>query len=222
MALFETIFDVLYLISVVTIGIIIICKAKGNKEHTLFGAMAVILGCGDAFHLVPRVMSLWTENGFVKNVAALGIGQLVTSITMTIFYIILYFVWRERYHIKGQNSLTYTILGLAALRIIFCLLPQNAWTSPDAPLSFGILRNIPFAIMGIIIIVLFYKQAKLNSDKSFKNMWLAIALSFAFYAPVVLFAQIFPPVGALMMPKTLAYVWIVLMGFNSLKEGNEK
>ena len=37
---------------------------------------------------------------------------------------------------------------------------QNNWLATDAPLSWGIYRNIPFALMGLIIIVLFYKSAK--------------------------------------------------------------
>ncbi|MEG1874262.1 MAG: hypothetical protein RR185_01730 [Angelakisella sp.] len=217
MATFETIFDAGYLCLVVSLGVYMLLHAKGSRQYSLFGAMAVILGGGDAFHLVPRMVSLWTENGFTVNITALGIGQLVTSITMTVFYLVLYFIWRQRYKITGQQGLTVTMLLLAAARVALCLFPQNAWTSPDAPLSWGIYRNIPFAAMGILVIVLFYQQAKKHNDKGFRFMWLAITLSFAFYAPVVLFAQVFPPVGALMMPKTVAYVWMVWMGFAELR-----
>ncbi|MFP4551784.1 MAG: hypothetical protein ACLFNT_13325 [Spirochaetales bacterium] len=44
-------------------------------------------------------------------------------------------------------------------------------------------------------------------------MWLAITLSFLFYVPVVLFASRYPLIGALMIPKTLACVWIVGNGY---------
>ena len=56
-AIGETIFDVVYLTTVITIGIIMILKSKGCKECLLFGIMAVTLGCGDAFHLVPRALA---------------------------------------------------------------------------------------------------------------------------------------------------------------------
>ena len=49
-------------------------------------------------------------------------------------------------------------------------------------------------------------------------MGLAIALSFGFYIPVVLFAEVFPVIGALMIPKTLAYVWVVVMGISLYKK----
>ena len=53
-------------------------------------------------------------------------------------------------------------------------------------------------------------------------MALAIILSFALYVPVVLWGNVFPVVGVLMIPKTLAYVWIVLMGYNELRLESKK
>ena len=53
-------------------------------------------------------------------------------------------------------------------------------------------------------------------------MWLAIVLSFGFYIPVVLFADAYPAVGALMLPKTCAYVWMVVMGYCALRRHNKK
>ena len=53
-AIVETLFDTVYLFSVITIGILMIRKSKGNRQFTMFGIMAVLLGSGDAFHLVPR------------------------------------------------------------------------------------------------------------------------------------------------------------------------
>ena len=57
-AIFETAFDVVYLVSVITIGILMVKKAKGEKQYLLFGLMAIVLGSGDAFHLVPRAVAL--------------------------------------------------------------------------------------------------------------------------------------------------------------------
>ncbi|MCR1950825.1 hypothetical protein NSA50_07085 [Clostridium sp. DSM 100503] len=214
-AIMETTFDVVYLITVVTLGIIMIMKNNGKKQYLLFGVMAVTLGVGDSFHLVPRAIALCTT-GLENYTFALGIGKFITSITMTIFYILLYYVWRLRYKIEGKNGMTLAIYLLSITRIILCLFPQNGWTSITAPLSWGIYRNIPFALLGMLIIILFYKSAKENNDRSFRFMWLTIVLSFAFYIPVVLFADTIPLVGMLMIPKTCAYVWTVLIGFNSM------
>ncbi len=210
-AIMESAFDGIYLVTVLVLGVLVLRRAKGRAQYVLFGAMAIVLGCGDAFHLVPRMLSLnMPERDFTS---ALGAGQLVTSITMTIFYVMLYHVWRLRYGIAGKTGLTALVYALAAARIALCLFPQNRWTHADAPYAWGIWRNIPFALLGIVIIVLFYRSAKRNQDRDFRFMWLAVALSFAFYIPVVLLADAYPLVGMLMIPKTCAYVWVVCMGY---------
>lgn len=216
-AIGETLFDVVYLVTVITLGVIMMIKGKEKKEYFLFGVMAVTLGCGDAFHLVPRALALCTT-GLESYTVWLGAGKWITSVTMTVFYIILYYVWRIRYQIKGANGITAAVFVLSAIRIALCFFPQNDWLSADAPLSWGIYRNIPFALLGILIIVLFYRSAKKNEDKEYRFMWLTIVLSFAFYIPVVLWADKYPLIGFLMMPKTCAYVWTVLIGYISMRK----
>lgn len=216
-AIVETVFDAVYLISVIAIGILMIVKSKGNREYRLFGIMAVVLGAGDSFHLVPRAVALCTT-GLENFTVPLGMGKFITSITMTIFYIILYYVWRIRYKVEGRKNITIAVYVLSLLRIILCLFPQNKWLSASAPISWGMYRNIPFALLGLLIIVLFYKSAKETSDTEFRYMWLTIVFSFGFYIPVVLWADAVPMIGMLMIPKTCAYVWTVLIGFQSMKK----
>ena len=222
-AVMETLFDTVYLISVITIGIVMIRRCKGERQFRLFGCMAVVLGAGDAFHLVPRALALCTT-GLEHYTAALGIGKLITSVTMTIFYVLLYYVWRLRYQVQGRKGLTAAVYGLAGLRILLCLLPQNQWLSAEAPLSWGIYRNIPFALLGLLVILLFYRSAKEQKDRAFRWMWLTIVLSFGFYIPVVLWADAVTMIGMLMIPKTCAYVWTVLIGYSAMKRecGQEK
>lgn len=218
-AIMETLFDVVYLTLVITIGLRMIRGSQGNGQFRLFGIMAVVLGAGDAFHLIPRAVALCTT-GLEHYTAALGMGKWITSITMTIFYVLLYYVWRQRYHIMGKCSLTAAVYVLAGLRILLCMMPQNQWLSADAPLSWGIYRNIPFALLGILVIVLFYRSAREQGDWAFGWMWLTIVLSFAFYIPVVLWADTIPMIGMLMIPKTCAYVWTVLIGYFAMKREN--
>lgn len=216
-SIMETLFDVVYLTTVTLLGITMIRKNKGNLQYLLFGIMAVTLGAGDAFHLVPRAYALCTT-GLQDFAVALGIGKLITSITMTLFYVLLYYVWRIRYKINGKNGLTVTMYVLAALRVALCLFPQNDWTSAEAPLSWAIYRNLPFAAMGLIVIVLFFTEARKHNDHAYRFMWLTIVLSFGFYLPVVLWADTISWVGMLMIPKTCAYVWTILIGFMAMKK----
>lgn len=216
-AIFETAFDITYLLTVLILGIIMIKRSDKQSVSRMFGIMVLVLGVGDAFHLIPRVYGFYST-GLEANTAALGIGKLITSITMTAFYIILYYIWRKRYEIKGKKFLSILICLLGIIRIVMLLLPQNRWITNNSVPLFGVYRNIPFVIMGGTIIFLFYKYARLNKDKTFKYMYLAILLSFAFYIPVVLFARMFPMVGMLMIPKTICYVWIAVMGYKTLSE----
>ena len=214
-AVMETAFDAVYLVTVLTMGILMIRGSRGRSQFRLFGIMAVVLGAGDAFHLVPRAVALCTT-GLADYTVVLGLGKWITSVTMTIFYVLLYYVWRQRYHVAGRRGLTAAVYALAGLRIVLCMLPQNRWLSADAPLSWGIYRNIPFALLGLVVIVLFYRGARDCGDRAFRWMWLTIVLSFGFYIPVVLWADAVPMIGMLMIPKTCAYVWTVLIGYRAM------
>ena len=216
-AIMETAFDAVYLVTVLTVGVRMIREHKAARQFHLFGWMAVVLGAGDAFHLVPRAWALCTT-GLENYTFALGLGKAITSVTMTVFYVLLYYVWRQRYHVQGQKPLTVAVYTLAALRVLLCLMPQNQWFSAQAPLSWGIYRNIPFALLGLLVILLFYRSARSSHDKAFRWMWLTIVLSFAFYIPVVLWADTIPLIGMLMIPKTCAYVWTVLIGYSAMKQ----
>lgn len=209
-AIAETAFDFFYLTGVLILGILMLVRSKKWDQYRLFGLMAVVLGAGDSFHLIPRCIALW-QNDMAGNAATLGIGKLITSITMTAFYVLLFYVWRIRYQIKEKHWLDVLAWSFALLRVIFCALPQNEWTSANAPLLWGILRNIPFAFLGIECIILFALEAK--KDKPFRFLALTIILSFGFYIPVVIWAESVSWVGSLMIPKTLAYVWTILIGF---------
>lgn len=218
-AIMETSFDTVYLITVITLGILMVRKSNGRTQYRLFGIMAIVLGLGDSFHLIPRAVALCTT-GLGNFTRALGIGKLITSVTMTVFYVLLYYVWRARYRITGQKGLTASVYILAVLRILLCLFPQNEWLSAAPPIRWGIYRNIPFALLGLLIIVLFFQKAKEQNDRAFRWMWLTIVLSFGFYIPVVLWAEAVPPIGMLMIPKTCAYVWTVLIGYRAMGQQN--
>ena len=126
---------------------------------------------------------------------------------MTLFYVLLYYVWRARYQVSGQNGTTAVVWALALARIALCLMPQNAWTSAAPPLSWGIYRNIPFTILGVLIVVLFYRSAREQQDRPFRHLWLAVVVSFACYIPVVLFADTVPaPAQVILEDKMISLI----------------
>ncbi|MGL5347533.1 MAG: hypothetical protein ACRDA3_09275, partial [Peptostreptococcaceae bacterium] len=135
-AIMEPIFHVVYLTTVITLGIIMVRKSKNNQYFKLFGIMSIVLGFGDSFHLIPRINALLTT-GLENHAASLGFGKLVTSVTMTIFYLILYKIWKMRFEVKDSKNLDITMYILAAIRIVLCFFPQNEWFVSNPPISWG-------------------------------------------------------------------------------------
>ncbi len=213
----ESVFDIVYLLFAVIAGIIILCLRR-DKIGKLMGSAVLILGCGDAFHLVPRVLNYFIDADFT---ASLGIGKLITSLTMTVFYLLMYFLWKNAYANNQNKRLDAAVYALFAIRVILCLMPQNGWITNESGTVWGIVRNVPFVVLGFIIVYLFYKSRK--EIRMFGGIWLLTALSFLFYIPVAAAAGLVPALGMLMLPKTVCYmilIWIFLK--YSLNEGDNK
>ena len=204
----EAIFDLLYLTAAFILGLTLLMYASGNSVRTLAGVMALVLAGGDAFHLVPRILVIRTgrEEQLQR---ALGTGKQVTSITMTLFYLLLWHIGVLVFSPKDISGWSYSVYALTTIRIFLCLLPQNKWQERYPPVIWGVLRNTPFFLQGALVAGLFFLQRSINPELS--HMWLAIALSFLFYLPVVLWANKNPRIGMLMLPKTCAYLWMLAM-----------
>ncbi len=212
---FESLFDIMYLLSVIIISLLIVQKGitKKHKATILFGIMGFLLGFGDSFHLIPRIVAHLTT-GLEDYQMALGIGKLITGITMTIFYYLIYIYYTLL--TKNKNKVIhFSIITLMFIRFIFLALPENEWLSNGNDLFYGILRNIPFSMIGIIIVVLFLQVGKQNEFKMFKQMGIWIIVSFVCYLIVILGSGFIPALGALMMPKTIAYLIIIYIGYKN-------
>lgn len=200
----ETIFDILYIISIISMSFYIMSSSK-KKEIEFMGYSLLILGFGDAFHLIPRIVSYKFDFNFVS---ILGIGKLITSITMTAFYVLLYYVYIYNFKKEKNKFITCFIWILMIARIVLCMFLENGWLSGETSLNWSIIRNIPFIILGLIIMIIFFKNRK--EDKYLKFIWLYIFLSFAFYIPVIILSSSVKMIGVLMIPKTLCYLLIAI------------
>ena len=84
----EAIFDAAYLLFDLVAAILFFTFSKGNVLFILYGILTLTLCGGDAFHLVPRIIrAVHGSNDKIKR--QLGIGLQVSSITMTVFYIMI-------------------------------------------------------------------------------------------------------------------------------------
>lgn len=217
----ESVFSICYLLFDLAAGIIFLFHGE-ERLFLLYGVMTLLLGFGDAFHLVPRVVKN-IKGESPKVVWWMDLGLAVTSVTMTVFYILLFYIWKiqnvglstqtiadavadQRLSSLG-SFLKGVIWSTALARIALCLMPQNHWfTGGNKNLSLS--RNIIFSILGASEIILF-----LISGGSYGiTMAVCILFSFLFYIPVTLFAKENPKIGMLMMPKTIMYVIMISLG----------
>ena len=213
--LMEAVFDICYLTFDLIAGIVFLTLAKGSALFVLYGILTLTLCGGDAFHLVPRVIRAF-KGSSEKIERQLGIGLQVSSITMTVFYILLLYIWKLTfYEMEAPAALEVVIWASAIARIVICLLPQNNWCSEEGNPKLSLLRNVVFAVTGIGVIIL-YALSGNTYGYHMTRMVAAILISFGCYLPVTLLSKKMPKVGLLMIPKTCAYVWIIVMGLQLL------
>lgn len=211
----ESVFCAGYLVFALVVGIIFLSARAGAYPAyaTTCGVMTLLLGAGDAFHLVPRILSnvrgeTDDADELRRRAFWLGLGNLVSSITMTIFYILLFDAMALEPHVggtvhPGHDLVRGLLLVLAAARVALCLMPQNRWFTREGNQTWGIIRNIPFVVMGVITVgylVAWYQEWVLA---------VLVLLSFACYLGVVLLAHKKPMMGMFMIPKTVCYIVLI-------------
>ena len=211
----EAIFDAGYLIFDLVAAILFFTYAKGNTLFILYGILTLTLCGGDAFHLVPRIIrAVRGTNDRIKK--QLGIGLQISSITMTVFYIILMYVWKFTFPEMIIPTIVEAVVWISAVvRIVICMFPQNNWCTDEGNMKLSIARNGVFAVTGIGVIILYIISGNANGY-GMTRMVAAIILSFGCYLPVTLFSKTKPKVGLLMIPKTCAYMWMIAMGLQLL------
>lgn len=213
--LMEAVFDTCYLLFDLIAGILFFAFSHGNPLFLLYGILTWTLCFGDAFHLVPRVLRAFKGSN-EKIERQLGIGLQISSITMTVFYILLLYIWKQTfYEMTAPVMLEILIWVSAAIRIVVCMLPQNNWCSEEGNRKLSVIRNAVFAVTGICVIVLYVMSGN-TYGYHMTRMAAAIVVSFGCYLPVTLLSKKMPKIGMLMIPKTCAYIWMIVMGLQLL------
>mgnify|MGYP000027432177 FL=1 len=151
----EAIFDAAYLIFDLVAAILFFTFSKGNILFVLYGILTLTLCGGDAFHLVPRIIRA-VRGSDEKIKRQLGIGLQVSSVTMTVFYIILMYVWKFTFPEMIIPTIVEAVVWISAVvRIVICMFPQNNWCTDEGNMKLSIIRNAVFAVTGIGVIILY-------------------------------------------------------------------
>ena len=220
---FELFVDILYLLFVAVLGGVMVKKSAGKKQYLLFGTMAIALSIGDTFLLIPKLIVLTDSTSQLWTVIA-DVGQQIALIAITLFYVLLYYVWRNRYKIREKKGITETVWTLAIFRMILSfflillyILPNEWINGVSLPRAWERYLSIPFLIMGLLIVILFNKSAKENDDRPFRWLWLMIGINLICYILIDMLVQSIPLMIVLMILLMGMYILLLMTGYHAME-----
>jgi hypothetical protein len=212
-------FNITYLVVVWSLVAVMFLRRAQVAEKDLPLARRVmaafaLLALGDSGHVGFRVIA-YARGGLEANPDLVGIGALSTAFTVTLFYMLMVDIWRVRFKRK-LGWAGWTLLAAGLVRLVVMAFPQNQWQQITAPYDWSLLRNAFLVVQGLGVMALILRDAGRTQDRTFRWIGYMIALSYTFYAPVILWVQWVPLLGMLMIPKTCAYVGVALIAYNAL------
>jgi hypothetical protein len=215
----EIIFNISYLIVVWgMVGLMLLKRQQVDANNRglvkRFLWAFALLALGDTGHVGFRVIA-YARGGLEANPVLVGAGAFSTAFTVTLFYMLLVDAWRLRFQ-KKLDWLGWLLLAAGIVRILVMLFPQNGWQLVVAPYAWSLLRNAFLVVQGLGVLYLILRDAGKAGDHAFTWIGIMIALSFAFYAPVILWVQWVPILGMLMIPKTCAYLGVAFIAYRAL------
>jgi hypothetical protein len=219
----EILFNVTYLLVIWGFVIAMVRRRASllpeTRSYALLFAWAFgLLALGDTGHVGFRVWAYarggldTTIDVFGARVGLVGLGALSTAVTVTLFYVLMLWVWRRRFG-RPLGWFGYLLLAAAAIRLIVMTFPQNQWNSSVPPWTWSMIRNVPLVLQGLGVAYLVLRKARAFGDRTFELVGYMVLVSFGFYIPVILFVQRLPMLGMLMIPKTLAYVAVAWLAY---------
>ncbi|MFN2221009.1 MAG: hypothetical protein ACK2UH_00530 [Candidatus Promineifilaceae bacterium] len=222
----EVSFNITYLVVVYGLVAAMIRRRPAVPEDDqpiarLFIWAFALLALGDTGHVGFRVLAYAlgdlgaSVNLFGRQVGLVGLGALSTAVTVTLFYVLMLVIWRRRFD-RPYGWFGALLFIAAAVRFVIMVFPQNQWNNEVPPQPWGIIRNLPLTILGLGVAALMLRDGQARRDNTFKWIAVMIVISYAMYIPVILFVQVAPMVGMLMIPKTLAYVAAGFIAYRDL------
>ncbi len=212
----ETVFLVVYLLFAWGIFVKMLrgysTQTESSRQHSFWALVAVFaLAFGDSFHLLPRIWAAFSSGMGMDYWITWGL--VVDSFIISFFYLFLTIYALRKFKLvwDGWSWLLVAALGL---RLLLLLAPGNDWFGA-APAAWKFYRNLPFAVQGVGVVVILWRHAEQLSAESarrLRGIVYSILVSFGFYFATLIGTLWQPYWGAMMLPKTMAYmvaVWLL-------------
>ncbi len=176
----STIFNFAYLGIIWTILLMALRKSPSEKSPEWRAAFFafLLLAIGDVFHLTAHIVVFFRMQaegvGIYEGpgvIALFGVGLVLTSITVQLFYLGMYYYWRigeVRYlEASGQADperdllkKDFVVFASVIFRLVLIAYPQNQWGVTVEGVNFiRYLTNVPLFVIGILVIFLFLQRA---------------------------------------------------------------
>ena len=205
-------FYIIFILSSIAVGSQLLLSSKDNRLKKIIGFMLLFLGIGEGFHIVPRLLEIFTSE-INKYQSMIETGRFISSIAILFFYLILYWFRSGFYKKEISKNRTYIVLFIGIIGVVLSIIFKD-----NTEYFLVALRNIPLLALGLVVITEFKKESLVEAGKPFKYLWLALLLSLVFTISFELLSTNFDLFIILMMPKSLMFIWIVYMVFDASKK----
>lgn len=214
----EIVFNVTYLLVIYGLVVAMSLRLTPDPVQQRLRAGFLLLALGDTGHVGFRVVALF-RGGLDARVEVLGApvplvgaGALSTAITVTLLYVLLLDAWRVRFA-AARSALYWSLAAMAVVRLALFLPAQNEWGNVVPPWGWSMLRNAPLMVLGLGVAALMIRDGRRARDATFSTLGWLIVGSYTFYVPVIVLVQRVPPIGMLMIPKTLMYLAMAWLAY---------
>ena len=120
--------------------------------------------------------------------------------------------WKERFDRKIALTEGFLLL-CAAIRLAVVVFSWVCWGQEVPPDGWLLLNHGLLAVLGLGVATVMMVDALRASDRVSRNIAWMIYLGYLSCLPTVVFIQVAPMVGMLMIPKTVTYVAIAVIAY---------
>jgi hypothetical protein len=172
----EVIFNITYLVVIWGLVIALVLRRSElsptqRRLSDWITAAFALLALGDTGHVGFRLWA-YALGGLESQVSLLGqvinlvgVGALMTAVTVTLFYVFMLEVWRLRFR-RRYGNFEYFLLIVAATRLYMLTLSVNEWWRVVPAQPWSIIRNLPLMILGLGVAYLFLRHSKASHDRT--------------------------------------------------------